>query len=235
MKTYTLNNIEKQIKKLQAQKEMILNLDLDKVPTLEDWEEISSISFDERLLISMVNKIFPKATNIIRQPNEIFFYYDKLKLGLTTGKYVRLTVYNLTDFRPPVKPIDQFDFTDCKIQQYFSLLDAGADCFTLAKYRYKVDYKPNVFKIIYDHYFKKVDRQKWEERWKRLEEQQASKEQEYKQKMEYIQECRENIKNSIVELSEFCEVYYKLGQFGKREKIIVDNLPDIFEYIDKNY
>ena len=66
MKTYTLNQIDKKIKELQEQKELILNLDLEngKEITNKEWVQISKASYDKELLLPLVKKIFPTSTTL---------------------------------------------------------------------------------------------------------------------------------------------------------------------------
>ncbi|MBQ8998708.1 MAG: hypothetical protein IJ086_08505 [Clostridium sp.] len=212
MKTKILNKMNKELNDLKGKINLIENLEVAPVDE-ETWHKIclTPARYEDDLLLAIAKATFPQGKNFIRYSNEVIFTLNGFTIKLYTCAYTGIEIdlnWFKSNYKEEPKEYRRFD----KMRRYFELLDSGNyTWYELASSRctlYPHQYTKTRLFIWWFTQGKwhKVDRSKWEERFRIEDEQIEKKKEKHKNKVLEIESKLEKINDTIDILKQFAEV-----------------------------
>lgn len=230
MKTEILKRMNRELSNLKEKINLIENLEIAPVDE-ETWHKIclTPVRYEGDLLLEIAKATFPQGENFEIYPNEVIFTLNGFNIKLPTCAYTGIEI-DLSWFKPNYKEEPKEYRRYNKMRRYFELLDSGDyTWYELASSRYTFQPHQYTKTRLFVWWFakgkwRKVDRNKWEERFKTEDEQIKRNKQEHEKKVKEIDSKLEKINETIDILKNFAEV----------EGRINGSLINIENYFNKN-
>lgn len=212
MKTEILKKMNKELDNLKEKINLIENLEIAPVDE-ETWHKIclTPARYDADFLLEIAKATFPDGENFTKYSNEVIFTLNGFKVKVPTCAYNGVEI-DLSWFKPDYKkePTEYRRFD--KMRRYFELLDSGNyTWYELASCRYTLHPSQYTKTRLFIWWFTKgkwhkVDRAKWEERFKIEDEQIEENRKNHQDKVLEIESKLKIINNTINTLKNFAEV-----------------------------
>lgn len=229
IKTRVLEKIDKRIKDLQDQRDLIEGLEIGPVDE-KTWREIclTPARSDSELMIAIAKATFPEGEHFTNNGNLIIFTLNGFSVEVPTYSTTGITI-GLGWYKPSYKepPNEYRRFKS--MRKYFELLDSGVyTWYDLACCRCNSTYisenKLRLFIWWFSKYkWRKIDRKKWDDMFEHEDEQVKKAFEDHERKVKEIEKRLSIVNDTIDVLKEFAEVKGYVKHDGIWQTMNVEN------------